>query len=233
MNFYLLQVVGKWISFLIVSLMSIFGFNVDSQEQEVANTNNNKNVNMTTEVVAYKTEKIYDASIPRNVSKVLQNGKNGLVFTDENGNKVTLEEAIDEKIQIGTGPYGVYTGIMTGYGPDCETCDGKGIVACRTLDKKDFNLISDGIYYNDSEYGEVRILAAALSAFPCGTIVEVDSSNLGKFMGIVLDTGYDMRKNLERGVYHFDVAYATELDEMVPKTTNKKGVTYSVQRWGW
>ena len=128
----------------------------------------------------------------------------------------------------------MYKGIMTGYGPDCTTCNGLGYVACNTKDKKPYNIITDGIYYNDEEYGEVRVLAAALAEFPCGTIVEVDSSNLGKFMGIVMDTGYDMRRFYSMGIYHFDVAYDTEEDYMVPYTTNMTGeVVYSVQRWGW
>ena len=233
MNFYLLHVVGKWFSLIVLSVMSIFGFTVNEQKLEVTNEVMDKNVSITTEIIPYETIKTYDSSIPSNINKVLTEGKNGLVFTDDEGNKITLEPVVHEQIQIGTGAYGVFNGIMTGYGPDCDTCDGKGYVACRTVDKKSFNLIEDGIYYQDAEFGQVRVLAAALLAFPCGTIVEVDSTNLGKFMGIVLDTGYGMRKSLENGIYHFDVAYTTELDEMVPKTTNKKGVTYSVQRWGW
>jgi len=62
-----------------------------------------------------------------------------------------LEPVIHEEIQVGTGAYGVFNGIMTGYGPDCDTCDGKGYVACQTIDKKSFNLIDDGIYYEDAE----------------------------------------------------------------------------------
>lgn len=233
MNFYLLHVVGKWFSLFIVSAMNFLGFTVDEQKLEVAASNIDKNVSMVTEVIPFETVKTYDSSIPSNIQKVLVEGKNGLAFTDDEGNKVTLEPVVHEEIQVGTGAYGVFNGIMTGYGPDCDTCDGKGYVACRTVDKKSFNLIEDGIYYEDAEFGKVRVLAAALSVFPCGTIVEVDSSNLGKFTGIVLDTGYGMRKSLENGIYHFDVAYTTESDEMVAKTTNKKGVTYSVQRWGW
>lgn len=233
MNFYLLHVVGKWFSLMIVSVMSIFGFEADNRQLEATNANADKTVSIITEVVPYKTIKSYDSSIPSNIKKVLVEGKNGLVFIDDTGNKVTLEPVINEEVQVGTGAYGIFPGIMTGYGPDCDTCDGKGYVACRTFEKKDFNIITDGIYYEDREYGQVRVLAAALSFFPCGTIVEVDSINLGKFTGIVLDTGYGMRKSLENGIYHFDVAYMTEEDEMVPKTTAKKGVTYSVQRWGW
>lgn len=77
-------------------------------------------------------------------------------------------------------------------------------------------------------------MAAATAEFPCGTIVEVDSSNLGKFVGIVMDTGYDMRRHLEEGIYHFDVAFETEKDEDVAKATNMTGtVKFNIQRWGW
>lgn len=234
MNFYLLQLAGKWLVFLITSFMSIFNFNGILKEYSLDNGNNDKTMNVLTEVVAYKTITNYDSSIPSNIQTVTVEGKDGLVYTDEDGETVVLEEVIDEQITVGTGKYGNYTGIMTGYGPDCYTCSGEGYVACRTREKKDFNLITDGLYYEDEDFGEARVLAAALSEFPCGTIVEVESEVLGTFTGIVLDTGYDMRKHLDMGIYHFDVAYSTEKDEMVPKTTDMSGtVKYNVQRWGW
>jgi len=193
-----------------------------------------KNAASITHIVEYETFETYDESIPSNITKVAVEGQDGLFYIDKDGVATTINEVINEQKVIGTGKYGIYKGIMTGYGPDCKSCDGKGYVACSTKDKKSFNIITDGIYYNDEEYGEVRVLAAALKEFPCGTIVEVDSSNLGKFMGIVMDTGYDMRRFYKMGIYHFDVAYETELDRMVPYTTNMTGeVIYSVQRWGW
>lgn len=194
----------------------------------------NKNSAAITQVVEYDTVELYDESIPNNITKVVVEGQDGLFYINQDGGATTLKEVVNEEIVVGTGKYGVYKGIMTGYGPDCVTCDGLGYVACRTENKKDFNIITDGIYYNDDEYGKVRVLAAALAEFPCGTIVEVDSSNLGKFMGIVMDTGYDMRRFYNMGIYHFDVAYDTEENYMVPYTTNMTGeVVYSVQRWGW
>lgn len=233
MNFYLLNLFGKWVSLGILSIMSLFGFTLEEETTEISNSNINKNVNIVSTVIEYETIKTFDNSIPRNITKVITEGKDGVVYYNENG-IVILEEVVDEEVIIGTGKNGEYTGIMTGYGPDCSTCSGRGYVACRTEDKKNFNLIDDGIYYNDDEYGEVRVLAAALSEFPCGTIVEIKNSNLGDFTGIVMDTGYDMRKHLEEGIYHFDVAYETEKNEEVKKVTNMSGeVIYSVQRWGW
>ena len=233
MNFYLLNLFGKWVSLGILSIMSLFGFDIEEKTIEISNINIDKNVNIVSNVIEHKTTEIFDSSIPSNITKVIQEGKDGVTYY--NGEEtIILEEVIDEEVIIGTGKNGEYTGVMTGYGPDCSTCSGRGFVSCKTEDKKNFNLINDGIYYNDDEFGEVRVLAAALSEFPCGTIIEVKNSNLGNFTGIVMDTGYTMREQLKDGIYHFDVAYETEKNEEIKKATNMSGeVIYSVQRWGW
>mgnify|MGYP005768748957 FL=1 len=233
MNFYLLNLFGKWVSLGILSIMSLFGFTLEEATTEISNSNINKNVNINSTVIEHETIETFDSSIPSNITKVITEGKDGVIYYNDDGT-IVLEEVVDEEVIIGTGKNGEYTGVMTGYGPDCSTCSGRGYVSCKTEDKKNFNLINDGVYYNDDEYGEVRVLAAALSEFPCGTIVEVKSSNLGDFTGIVMDTGYTMREQLKNGVYHFDVAYETEKNEEIKKATNMSGeVIYSVQRWGW
>ncbi len=233
MNFYLLNLFGKWVSLGILSIMSLFGFTLEEETTEISNSNINKNVNISSTVIEHETIETFDSSIPSNITKVITEGKDGVIYYNDDGT-IVLEEVVDEEVIIGTGKNGEYTGVMTGYGPDCSTCSGRGYVSCKTEDKKNFNLIDDGVYYNDDEYGEVRVLAAALSEFPCGTIVEVKSSNLGDFTGIVMDTGYTMREQLKNGVYHFDVAYETEKNEEIKKATNMSGeVIYSVQRWGW
>lgn len=233
MNFYLLNLFGKWVSLGILSIMSLFGFTLEEATTEISNSNINKNVNISSTVIEHETIETFDSSIPSNITKVITEGKDGVIYYNDDGT-IVLEEVVDEEVIIGTGKNGEYTGVMTGYGPDCSTCSGRGYVSCKTEDKKNFNLINDGVYYNDDEYGEVRVLAAALSEFPCGTIVEVKSSNLGDFTGIVMDTGYTMREQLKNGVYHFDVAYETEKNEEIKKATNMSGeVIYSVQRWGW
>lgn len=231
MNFYLIELLGKWVCFLAVSISSFLGF---SSINEYEINDNNNNVSVLTEVIPYETEIIYNNSVPNTVKRTVKEGSDGLKFTNSDGTEVILQDVVNEVVEVGTGAVGVYNGIMTGYGPDCHTCNGLGYVACRTENKKNFNLLTDGVYYNDDEYGQVRVLAADLSAFPCGTIVKVESRTLGTFMGIVLDTGYDMRKHYAKGIYHFDVAYTTEKDEMVAKTTDMTGkVVYNVQRWGW
>ena len=233
MNFYLLNLFGKWVSLGILSIMSLFGFTLEEETTEISNSNINKNVNINSTVIEHETIETFDSSIPSNITKVITEGKDGVIYYNDDGT-IVLEEVVDEEVIIGTGKNGEYTGVMTGYGPDCSTCSGRGYVSCKTEDKKNFNLINDGVYYNDDEYGEVRVLAAALSEFPCGTIIEVKNSNLGNFTGIVMDTGYTMREQLKDGIYHFDVAYQTEKDESIKKATDMSGdVIYSVQRWGW
>lgn len=234
MNFYLLQLVGKWISMLALLVLSLFNYNVENEEYVFTNDSVNKQLNVVANVVKYDTIKKYNSKLPSNITNVISEGKNGMVYTLADGKEIEILKVQNEVLEVGTGLYGNYKGIMTGYGPDCYTCSGRGYVACNTKDKKSFNLKDDGIYYQDDEYGKVRVMAAALSMFPCGTIVEVESKRLGNFTGIVLDTGYDMRKHLEEGIYHFDIAYETEKDEMVAKTTDMSGnVLYKVQRWGW
>lgn len=233
MNFYLLELLSKWVCFLVVSLSSLIGIDFSKKEYEIQD-NNDRNVSVLTEIIPYNTNITYNSSIPKNATKTVIEGSNGIKFINNDGTEVILQDVVNEEIEIGTGALGVYNGIITGYGPDCATCSGVGNVACKTKNKESFNLLRDGIYYNDDEYGNVRVLAAALVEFPCGTIIKVESKTLGTFMGIVLDTGYDMRKHYDLGIYHFDVAYTTEKDEMVAKTTDMSGnVIYNVQRWGW
>ena len=51
MNFYLLQLIGKWIGFITLSLATSMGFNVSETTTEVENQNLSKNINIQAEVV--------------------------------------------------------------------------------------------------------------------------------------------------------------------------------------
>lgn len=231
MNFYLLQLVGKWISLVIISVTSFFGVEAGNDYTVV---NEKASTPAIVEVIDHDVERVYNSSLVAGVTNVLVEGRDGLFFIDSTGNRIVLQEPINKKIEVGTARKGVYNGIITAYGPDCVGCNGRGFVACRTRDKSSFNLINDGIYYNDTVYGEIRVLSAALSKFPCGTVIHVRNSNQGDFMGIVLDTGGSMRRALENGIYHFDKAFETERDPQLRRVTNKTGnVIFEVQRWGW
>lgn len=126
----------------------------------------------------------------------------------------------------------VYVGKMTGYGADCNGCSGVGTLSCRTIDGSKHTLSIDGEYYYDANYGSVRIVAADLSQFPCGTIVEVDHPNLGTFYAVVLDTGGSVQRAWQNGTVWMDLAFKTEADPNIYSSTSNN-TTYSVQRWGW
>ena len=126
----------------------------------------------------------------------------------------------------------VYVGKMTGYGADCIGCSGVGALACRAADGSRHTLTENGEYYNDATYGSVRIVAAALDQFPCGTIVKVDHPALGSFYAVVMDTGGSMRNAWANGLVWMDLAFKTESDPDIYATTSSN-TTYSVQRWGW
>ncbi len=62
----------------------------------------------------------------------------------------------------------------------------------------------------------------------------VDDNKHEPFYGIVVDRGIALKRNYEKGIIHFDVAFPTENLKEVAAYTNFKGnVKYSVQRWGW
>lgn len=236
MNMYVLQLAAKWVSLLVVSVLSIFSANTNfvNENLSVSNQGFNKSLNVVNTIIPYETQVTYNSKIPSNIRNVKVEGQNGMTYVDETGTTQVLKQVVTEEVEQGTGATGEYNGIMTAYGPDCSTCSGVGNVACRTKEGNTFNLIRDGLYYEDSTHGRVRVLAAAHSEFPCGSIVYVQDSKLGDFMGIVLDTGWGMRNSLEKGIIHFDVAYATEKDPELLKATDMSGkVKYSVQRWGW
>lgn len=156
----------------------------------------------------------------------------------EEKEEVVVEEAKEEEnVSVTTSTPdesndAIFVGKMTGYGADCIGCSGTGALSCRAADGSRHTLTENGEYYNDATYGTVRIVAAALDKFPCGTIVKVDHPALGTFYAVVMDTGGSMRNAWANGYVWMDLAYRTESDPEIYATTSSN-TTYSVQRWGW
>lgn len=225
MNINLLQIIGKYVSLLMVSLLSFFG--IDNYNEKLINSNNNlinKNENIVN-AINYETKYIYNSKLPSNVEKIVQKGEYGISY----GNQI-IDDSKEEIIEKGTGPYGIFKGRLVGYGPDCPGCSKKGNVACKTADKKIFSLIDDGIYYEDSEFGSVRILATDLNKYPCGTIIRVEKEDGTIFMAVVLD-----RIGTKSETPLFDLAYSSQTDKTVFNADKLTGrnITFNVQRWGW
>ena len=91
----------------------------------------------------------------------------------------TMQEAVDNSKYYETS----FKGKLTHYGPDCALCGGH--LGCNGQDARNGN-----IYYNDKEYGTVRIVAAS-KILPCGSIIRinVDKYDPNGMYAIVLDRG--------------------------------------------
>ena len=236
MNINLLQLVGKYIVFTAMSIMSLFNIgNYNEKETLVNNANKEKDYKVVNSVTDYKTVVKYNSKLPKNVSNVTTEGTVGLSYTEKNEQTTetkVVQEVVNEVIEKGTGDYGIYKGKLVGYGPDCVGCSGEGYLACRKEDGSKFSLKYDGIYYNDDQYGSVRILAAATEKFPCGTIVEIKKDGKELFKAVVLDTGGTVKNAWKNGSVIMDLAYEKNALSGSDGLTGSN-IIFSVQRWGW
>ena len=108
-----------------------------------------------------------------------------------------------------------FTGTMSGYGADIGNYTASG------------HYIGDSIYYPDSTYGNIRILAGDRS-IPFGTVIRVSNSNAGSFIGIVLDTGRNI--GFDR-LYDFDLLFETSKEAINYGVS--KDVTFEILRVGY
>ncbi len=228
----LLQVGYKWIQVALVSLVSIF--NVASYEEVNVlfdSSSDEKDTNVVSEIIPYTTVYEYNSKLPSNISNVITPGVIGISYEEEDSSVTVVQTMQPEVVEQGSGAYGLYTGRLTGYGPDCVGCSKVGNVACFTEGKTNHSLISDGIYYTDDEYGKVRIVAAAKS-FPCGTIVQISQDDNAPFYAVVLDRGGSMEYAWSEGRVWMDLAYESNSVVLNDSLTGRN-IEFSVQRWGW
>lgn len=222
------RIVGRFIAFCFIVFL-LFGFTTNSVSIEVSNDNYSKTSNISIVPINYGTDIVYGDDILYGDMKVVKDGAVGYAL-DESG--TVLIEPINEVIEVGRGPIEISYGSTTGYGADCVGCSGN--VACSTASGRIHNLIRDGIYYNDSTYGEVRIIAADNSLFSCGTIIEIDNGIIDPFMAIVMDTGSAMRNEWRNGNILIDIAFSYENSYGIHDATNRSGnVIFKVYRNGW
>lgn len=113
-----------------------------------------------------------------------------------------------------------FTGTLTGYGPDCIGCS--GIVGCSP-----YQNVKDGnIYYNDKNYGKIRILAADRN-IPCGSIIKISNYKFieNEFYGIVLDRGSSIVG------LTMDLLHESEEDTVV--VGRQYNINFKIERWGY
>lgn len=145
---------------------------------------------------------------------------------EEETNVTPLNPDFSDRVALET-----FTGSLTGYGPDCYGCGGK------TSTGYD---LRENIYYEDAEYGTIRIVAAD-KYFPFYSIIRISNvPGMEPFIAIVLDRGGDVGwyRNSETGEIMFnsqkgtlfDLAFTTEKDPNILGKTNN--VKFEVLRSG-
>lgn len=144
-----------------------------------------------------------------------------LVLFEEEDKKVEVKEEIvvtpEPNLFYDRAVIKTEVGTITGYGPDCAGCSG--------ITASGHNL-HESIYYNDLEFGTVRILAADKS-IPFYSIFRVSNiPGMDPFLAIVLDTGGNV--GYGKGTL-FDLAHANEQNGVLSKTSN---VTFEMLRSG-
>ncbi|MEG0021736.1 MAG: hypothetical protein RSB77_00515 [Bacilli bacterium] len=232
MHTVIIDIIKKIITISTICLASLSsGYNINEERINIRNIDSTKISKITNQISAFETIYEYNYKIPYGQENILVKGKNGVSFVNFKNKQIILQEKTNQIVQIGMGKIGYYNGIITGYGPDCVGCDGRGLVSCSLKDGSYHSLKQNGINYTDSEFGNIRILAADQREFPCGTIIELSNSEFKEpVFGVVLDTGYSMRKAYEEGTIHIDMAFQSEsgLSSITNKNTN-----FTVKRWGW
>ncbi len=154
---------------------------------------------------------VLDTSYSVNIDNVNLNKSLEVAVMEENHENLYIAELYDTE--------GTFTGDLTAYVGDCPLCS--GILACHPRT----NVLESGIYFNDSEYGQVRIVATS-SKYSCGTILRFNVDKIGEepIIAIAMDRGVG-GNNVDLLVD--DVNYATKNIGRV------KNQTFEVLRYGW
>ena len=111
-----------------------------------------------------------------------------------------------------------FKGKLAAYGPDCKGCSN------RTSSGFD---ISKTIYYNDPEYGQLRILAGD-KKYPYGTVVNLKIDSTTTIKGIVLDRGGDIGIGKK---FQFDLLFSSQKE--AASFGSKNNVTFEILRLGY
>ena len=226
MIFSKIHTMKRFFTFLFLTSTSFMGMTIN-RSVTVFNDSVNKTSNISIVPISYEIETRYSDNLLYGEEKVLIDGTDGYAL--ESG--AVIVNPINKVVEIGRGPISISYGSTTGYGADCVGCSGN--VACSTINGT-HNLIRDGVYYNDSKYGNVRIIAADNSLYSCGTIIEIDNGIMDPFMAIVLDTGGAMRSAWSNGNILIDIAFPYEYSTGINNATNRSGnVKFKVYRNGW
>ena len=207
---------------VVLSLLLLFSGNTsDNKSVAIGNNNLNKMADKTA-TLFNKIEEEIDSNVivDLTASNELEEAVNEVVIEGEKEDQEVVEKTplkdlndFSDKVVIET-----FTGNLTGYGPDCVGCSGK------TSTGYD---LTQNVYYEDCEFGSVRIVAAD-KYFPFYSIIRISGvPGMDSFLAIVLDRGGNVGFN--KGTL-FDLAFSTEKDPNILSLT--RNVKFEVLRSG-
>lgn len=153
----------------------------------------------------------------QNVSNNNLNKQMSLQDIAKGQKEIVNQLKIEEQKKLFT-PKSTFLGTLTGYSADCVGCSGN--LACTGTNAK-----TNGVYYNDKTYGNVRIVATS-SKYPCGTVLKFDLPNLSNepTIAIALDTG------VSNNTVDLLMENSNAALKYVGRINNKK---FEVLRLGW
>lgn len=100
MNFYLLDLIGKWASLISVSLFNV-NANTNTLDIERTNSNMNKDISVVAEVTEYTTIKKNDPTLEVGKTKVETSGVDGLVYTTSSV-EIVIQDMVPQVTLVGT-----------------------------------------------------------------------------------------------------------------------------------
>lgn len=100
MNFYLLDLIGKWASLISVSLFNV-NANTNTLDIERTNSNMNKDISVVAEVTEYTTIKKNDPTLEVGKTKVETSGVDGLVYKTSSV-EIVIQDMVPQVTLVGT-----------------------------------------------------------------------------------------------------------------------------------
>ena len=170
-------------------------------------------------ILVLKKPKNTESNLNINLDKTISAKEFGEIYTDINKNELnpilysTFKEAVEHSKYYPTS----FIGKLTHYGPDCALCGGK--LACNGQDAR-----GENIWYEDKEYGKLRIVATS-KTLACGSIIKIniDEYDENGMYAIVLDRGV--------GPGIVDLLKESQITESPVRTVNK--VRFDIVRYGY
>lgn len=158
---------------------------------------------------------------------IKHNSYNSIPYIGEDVEENLIAGNFNDEIALDT-----YYGTITAYGPDCVGCSGITASGYKVAENVGGVITSTTTTYNDSTYGDLRVLASA-NAFPFGTVMRISGDRIdGYIMGIVLDRGGAMNNAWGDGEVLIDLLFATEHSSEVYEFGRQKNVKFEVLRYG-